>query len=326
MITPTGDQTGAKFPLLCCTQFNSMLKIEYHGHANLIKAESSLLILLFILLLSCHSNPDSIKQVTKQAITETSANRDYSFIVAGHVYGESGVKNDGVHPPFKEKFPWIRNDTLIQFGVFTGDIVWESTEGNWDGIDRDVMELGIPVHFVAGNHDAGRLFEDRYGKTYAAFTRNKDQFILLDSNRDYCNMDGVQLKMLKNILDTLNPSANIFVFVHHVIWWAKDNLFKDVKIHYGCRDSINFWSVIEPMFKRLPNQTYFFAGDIGGHGQGISYYQDERLHYFASGMGGADDNFLRVDVLKNRSVEVKIILLDDAQQASTSLLDYLPNL
>jgi hypothetical protein len=47
----------------------------------------------------------------------------YSFFVAGHTYGKPRVNHGGFCPPFESKFNSIKNDTLMQFGLLTGDIV-----------------------------------------------------------------------------------------------------------------------------------------------------------------------------------------------------------
>ena len=55
-------------------------------------------VLLVLLLSSCNA-----QQTNEQML-------DYSFFVAGHVYGYPGESEDniGVHPPFKEKLGLIK--------------------------------------------------------------------------------------------------------------------------------------------------------------------------------------------------------------------------
>ena len=38
---------------------------------------------------------------------------DYSFFIAGHTYGAPGVDNEGVHPPFRNKFDFIKDDESL---------------------------------------------------------------------------------------------------------------------------------------------------------------------------------------------------------------------
>lgn len=123
----------------------------------------------------------------------------YSFFVAGHTYGQPGINNEGFHPPFKEKFEYIQSRGEIVFGVLTGDIVKPNpTEQDWDEIDADIIELGLPVYFAVGNHDMENrpLFESRYGITYYHFIYNSDLFIVLDPNIDGWNISGEQLVFL----------------------------------------------------------------------------------------------------------------------------------
>ena len=90
--------------------------------------------------------------------------QSYSFFIAGHSSGHFGL-----HPPFKNKFRYIQSRTEIKFGIFTGDIVRpQPSAQDWDYVDSAISYLGLPSHFVAGNHDMENrpLFESRYGKTY----------------------------------------------------------------------------------------------------------------------------------------------------------------
>ena len=66
---------------------------------------------------------------------------NYSFFIAGHTYGTPGVDNEGVHPPFRNKFDFIKDDESLNFGVFTGDIVPVGTIQNWDEIDQNIFRV-----------------------------------------------------------------------------------------------------------------------------------------------------------------------------------------
>ncbi|OIQ30776.1 MAG: hypothetical protein BM564_00775 [Bacteroidetes bacterium MedPE-SWsnd-G2] len=259
------------------------------------------------------------------------SNTEYSFFIAGHTYGKPFVVNDGVHPPFKAKFDLIKNDSLVEFGVFTGDIVWTGTKKNWNEIDADIADLGIPVYFAAGNHDVINrpLFESRYGKTYKSFIHNNDLVIILDPNIDGWNISGDQLIFLKNQLSQhANKVDNIFVFFHQVLWWDSKNIFRKIVLnsHQGRSKPFNFWSEIEPMFNALPNEVYMFAGDVGAHPKGseFMYHHYDNITFVASGMGGEQrDNFIFIDVKKDKSVEFRLIALNgDDINALGKLEDY----
>ena len=256
---------------------------------------------------------------------------DFSFFVAGHVYGEPGVNNVGVHPPFKSKFELIRNDSLLEFGVFTGDIVYQPTEKDWDEIDDDVSSLNLPVHFAVGNHDMNdrEMFERRYGDTYSSFTHHSDLFIILDPNIDRWNISGDQLMFLENLLaEKYEKVNNIFVFFHQVLWWDKDNIYKGVHLNsvdYRS-DSLNFFTEVEPLFKALKNNVVMFSGDVGAFytAQEFMYHQYENITLIASGMGGGvRDNFIIVDVYSDKTIGFRLIHLNgDDINSLGKLTDY----
>lgn len=282
----------------------------------------SLIVTLVLLFASCTKKTEG---------REFEKTVDYSFFVAGHVYGEPGVNNIGVHPPFKSKFNLIKKDSLIQFGVFTGDIVYQPTKEDWDEIDVDISDLSIPVYFAAGNHDMidRSLFEKRYGDTYYHFVKNEDLYIVLDPNIDNWNISGKQLTFLEEVLEKNSKNVkNVFVFFHQVLWWDKENKFKNVHLNsvdYRS-DSLNFFTIIEPMFKALPNNVVMFAGDVGAFytAQEFMYYNYDNITLIASGMGGGvRDNFIIVDVYSDKSIDYRLIHLNgDNINSLGNLTDY----
>jgi len=281
----------------------------------------SLVCFSVVLFMACSKN---VKEDNERYI-------EYSFFVAGHVYGEPGVNNIGVHPPFKLKFDLIKKDSSIEFGIFTGDIVYQPSVKNWDEIDEDVKTLNVPIYFAPGNHDMldRELFESRYGKTYSSFTHNSDLFIILDPNIDNWNISGDQLNFLKKVLAG-NPEKveNVFVFFHQVLWWDKDNIYKNVHINsvdYRS-DSLNFFTEIEPMFKKLESNVVMFSGDVGAFytAQEFMYHKYENLTLIASGMGGGvRDNFIIVDVYSDKTIDYRLIHLNgDNINSLGNLTDY----
>ena len=244
---------------------------------------------------------------------------EYSFFVAGHTYGKPGVSNRGVHPPFKRRFDIIKAKESLQFGVFTGDIVIKGNKQTWDAIDRDIAQLGIPVYFAAGNHDllTGRkLYKARYGPTYYSFNYHNDLFIVLDPNLAGWNMRGKQLEFLREQINSnYNKAANIFVFFHQLLWWERDNIYKEVHPNslYKRKDTINFWTEVEPLFRDLPNQVHMIAGGIGAHNNGheFMYHKYDNITFIASGMGGGKrDNIVIINVHSDKSISYELIALN----------------
>jgi len=268
-----------------------------------------LFLIVLYLLVSCEENENSDYDYTGV---------NYSFFVAGHVYGNPGRTEPGIYPLFKDKFEYIKNDSMIKFGIFTGDIVKVATTEEWDEVDKDIAELSIPVYFAMGNHDNENreLFIERYGKTYYTFKYNSDLYIILDPNIDSWNLSGDQLDFLKQKLSEIEPDIkNIFVFFHQLLWWSPENKYKSIKPNSfdGRSDSINFWNTVEPLFTNVSCNVVMFAGDVGAASWSANYMYDkyDNITLIASGMGeGFGDNFLIVNVMTNNTVEYRLISLN----------------
>jgi len=257
--------------------------------------------------------------VNKEDSNETEdSNVLYSFFAAGHTYGKPYVDNVGFHPPFKQKFDLIRKNKNIEFGVLTGDMVIEGTELNWEEVDSDIALLEVPIYKVVGNHDMSDrdLYESRYGKTYYSFTNHQDLFIVLDPLIDGWSIKGDQLDFLKNTLHSHKDSVdNVFVFFHQLIWRNSENIYKNIWLNsfYGKNVPINYWDEIEPMFRSLKNSVFMISGDVGAFytGDEFVYHQYENITLIASGMGaGVRDNFIIINVNKNKSVDFDLIALN----------------
>ncbi|MGB0391493.1 MAG: T9SS type A sorting domain-containing protein [Salibacteraceae bacterium] len=248
------------------------------------------------------------------SFAQTSA--PYSFFVAGHVSGTPGVDNIGLHPEFKNHFPYIINRNEIELGVFTGDIVRAfpyPLESDWIEVDNDVSTLGIPVHYAVGNHDMENreVFESRYGKTYYSFTYQNDLFMVLDPNLDHWNISDDQLSFISQVLDT-SSANNLFVFVHQVLWKEENTVFNYIKWNSdeGRADSINFWSSVIPLFDKGKRPVYFFAGDVGSasYASALSYDRVDNFTFISSGMGNmTDENFLVVNVSSSKEITYDVI-------------------
>lgn len=277
--------------------------------------------LLFVLLITACNN-ETCQDADVSPIS-------YSFFIAGHTYGAPGVDNEGVHPPLKNKFDFIKNDPTIEFGVFTGDIVPTGTEQNWNEIDADVNALGLPIHFAVGNHDMTDrdLYESRYGQTYFSFVNQSDLFIVLDPNIDNWNISGDQLQFLQDVLSSQFENVdNIFVFFHQLLWWEPDNIYQNIQMNSmaGRDDDINFWSEVEPLFNGISNQIFMFAGDVGAFNTGseFMFHQYDNITLVASGMGGeARDNIVVIDVHEDQSICFRLIALNGSDDSVLGQLE-----
>jgi len=273
--------------------------------------------LLFIvsIFFSC-----SKKEVSDPCLAEM----EYSFFVAGHTYVRPEKEELGLYPKFVAQFDWMNEDEHLALGVLTGDMVFISSDENWEAVDRDLSLLQMPTFKTAGDHDykTGKgaytgieYFAERYGKSYYHFLENQDLFIVLDPSLDAWNISGEQLEFLKETLNEKAPLVrNVFVFFHQVLWWSPDNIYRNVKINssFGRAPKINFWTEVFPLFEALDNEVYLFAGDVGANAVGNEFFYDvnENVRLVASGMGSDYvDNFLIAEVLESGKVKLRIISL-----------------
>lgn len=241
----------------------------------------------------------------------------YSFFSAGHIYGSPGNPSNGIYDKFTDLYSYLKSKDSLKFGVLTGDIVKNPSDEAWDYVDEDILELGLPVFYAVGNHDMRdrELFEQRYGETYQYFVFNNDLFIILDPNIENWNISQSQLDMINTALDNHQQSVdNIFVFFHQILWIEKGNIYSSVKpnSYEGKADTINFWSDVEPLFYKLPNDVVMYSGDLGGGSWASNFMFDqyENITLIASGMGNnIDDNFVITNVLKNKQVDFDLISL-----------------
>jgi hypothetical protein len=264
---------------------------------------------------------------------------EYSFFIAGHVYGSPGINNLGFHPPFKAKFNYIQGREEIKFGILLGDIVITGTEQNWNEVDAEVDTLGLPVYFAPGNHDMTNreLYENRYGDSYFSFTYNNDLFIILDPNIDNWNISGDQLSFVESTLEeNANYVINIFVLSHQLIWWAPDNIYSNIVLNSnaGRDDVTNFWSEVEPLFNALDNNVFFCAGDVGAasYASSFMYDQNDNITYIATGMGSnVKDNFIVINVDLQKQVSYDLICLNSDElfcfgELEDYIISYAPSL
>lgn len=303
--------------------------MRHFGNYRAFKFLPSILVLLtFISLMTA-----CLKDEPHQPVPEP-----YSFFVAGHAYGNHVAENIHLHPPFVDQFSYIRNYPDITLGFLTGDIVRESNVESWNAVDEDVASLGFPVYFAPGNHDITNreLFESRYGdslngfRSYHALTQENDLFIVLDSELDEWNISGEQLTFLQNVLQENNgQSRNIFIFVHALIWWDDENIFKNIHTNWWppyIPDSTNYWIDVEPLLQMANAPVCIFAGDLGANAQAtpFMYFEDMNITYIGSGMGNlTDDNYLFINISSDGKLSFELIALQGDKHRFGKLDDYI---
>lgn len=251
---------------------------------------------------------------------------NYSFLVAGHVYGTPDVDEIGFYPPFKDRFNDIQEIPDLHYAFYTGDVVRQaSNQTQWDATIADMELLGIDYHVAAGNHDRGNLFLDHFGQYYYSFYEGTDLFIIL--NTVQWNIEGEQKDFLVSTLNEAENASNIFLFCHELIWWSPDSIFQNIGInalfHYP--GSSNYWNDISPILIALDKPVYLFSGDVGATwaSSPFAYYNYSNIHLVASGMGRVQDsNYLIVDVHEDESVSINLRAIEGDPYRLGDITDY----
>lgn len=268
--------------------------------------KNTFVFLIFILILSGCADPPPLP---------------YSFFVAGHTYGVKEKRIPGLHMPFVAEFDYLNQYAGMRFGVLTGDIVYYSNDTSWNHVDQQLQQLKVPTHFTTGNHDEGHKspYKDRYGITYSAFEQENDLCIILNPGLGGWNIWGDQMAFLKGTLATAPKYDNIFLFFHHLVWWAPDNEYEQYRPNSldGRAPDVNFLSEVMPMLIATEKPVYCFAGDVAAAGNRTAFFADRKdnVRLVASGMGNQmTDNYLLITVDEQKKVEVKVHWIQKQQE------------
>lgn len=268
-----------------------------------MKIENFLLYLIFVFTtFSCRKDP------------KIEAPYKYAFFVAGHTYGFPQIPpKKGLHTAFENHIPFLNQYDKMNFGIFTGDVVNQSTQEFWNSAQSQINQFNMPIHISPGNHDRGPIFESMY-KPYYHYKLHNDLFVILNSNN--WEIINNQKEYLTNLIKNNSKSVNhIFIFTHELIWWSPTNIFNKIKINYlpNYPGSSNYWDDIFPIFDTLQNNITFFAGDLGATKQvtPYMYYKDKNITYIASGMGSnVNDNIVVVEMDYNGNPHYKLFGLN----------------
>ena len=251
------------------------------------------------------------KKINKCFIDNSSdIENGYKFFVAGHVYGKPGTKELGIYKKF---YKIILNKKKYDFGIFTGDIVKESTNKNWEKVEKEIKKLNFPIYFVVGNHDVGigyndnkrKIFQDKFGETIKTFFHQNDLFIILDTNFINWKITNNQINLVEKILSNKSYKfKNVFIFTHQIIWFNQ-NGFSRVSINSSEgleSEQTNYWNVFEPLLQKYDYNYYLIAGDTGARHNNRELFckKHNDITYIASGMGnGKKDNYLVIESYDN---------------------------
>ena len=260
--------------------------------------KSSLYLLLLLLLIMVLVQPIVEAQMNDLSF-EGEEKEDYSFIFVGHIYGPLYPSSS-----FLESIPLFEGS---EFVVLLGDTMRAAEEPYLNKFKEIINRITIPVFNAPGNHDMSNRsrYEKAFGEPYYTFSYNNEFFIILDTELHDGDIQGEQLKFLKDSIATAlgdDTIKNVFIVSHKLIW-SKSDQFKIVyenvnsNAHYGSKS--NFEEEVLPELNKLAREkkTYFFSGDIGGSDALLPlFYHEADITYVATGLGSRNDHIIRVNI------------------------------
>lgn len=230
---------------------------------------------------------------------------DYSFVVAGHVYGHPDRFTSSVYPPFIKSLDSLLGNKRPDHIILTGDVVAHPTEENWETVRKEMDERGIPWVIAPGNHDIS-VYMDQHIQDfkYKAIREQGNLLLVLNTTHPGWAPDSLQQLFIRDELNDLDSIQRIFVFSHQLWWLNQPPAEMDIdstrpNSYYAIEGPHTFWETSFQHFSATDKPVYFVAGDMGCHEIIPSYYEDQyqNFHFYGSGMGGGvEDNYLFIQI------------------------------
>lgn len=260
--------------------------------------------------------------------SEEAEQEDLHFFVAGHVCGGPADTTGGLYKPFQAYFDKTCKDKTIDFGVFSGDIVYKCDAPSWTLIDKAIEKSPFKVYFAPGNQDLRdkSLYAKRYGSGNRHFVKGNCLFITWEVTQNGWNVSDEQLnEFLK--LTTKQQYDNVFIFVHQVIWqnpgFTPQIITNDSE---NRAPTSEFYPNTIQALSQSETPVYLFAGDVGAipNGSELTIHKYKNIRFVASGMGGGKwDNVVDVTV-KNGKANVNIHYLNGNKPMNIEDQHYVP--
>jgi len=293
------------------------------------------IIILTVLLLSCTS---------KQ---EPSNNSDVlSIIFIGHSYKWHEKNKDRIDPRI-EKINYSNYDEIW----LGGDLVLELKSKNTLLYLDKIFDLKSPKTFwTFGNHDLRKGYYDKileftgkksYYATYSdGITRiilntefNNQQVVCLQDSMISCYNLDQQIKLIKNVTDTIKESKYLIIISHLATW---DNLETDFpqgqsntpypQYCFTCNKNSQYEKVIYPLLKKVRERgvkVVNISGDFGQRNKAFHYMTRDSILYLGSGINNSilskPESLSRFKYVKNTNPDSILTLKYDKK---TNVLTY----
>lgn len=278
------------------------------------RLSSCLFILLTAALYSC--KPDEPVAITKKQTA--------TFIHISHTRtnDDNRISKRALHKDY-EKYD------LVLLG---GDMTWSSSSSDtvMEHIDSVFDIRANTTLWALGNHDdVGQIsrikaFTNR--DPFYAYYHKGITFLVLHTQANFSKIEGEQLQLFNQVLDTLNQSSHLIILHHKLIWMAEhpvlDALIPDVSNGrkgdcYYCINENNFYTDLYPGIINTQQkgiQVICLGGDIGKKTNAFEYRTEEGIYFLASGINDDDQDhqaLLFTHCEENRTLDWDFHLLEE---------------
>jgi hypothetical protein len=225
------------------------------------------------------------------------SDRDYSFVVGGHYYGNSSNQTGLPANTVLANIEML-NSPENAFHVILGDVFLDVKNDFPLYSEKFFPYLNRPVLIAVGNHDiSGTYFEENVGPTYFKFNYGADLHIVINTEQDDGSIVDEQLEFLSNACSS--EAKNIFIYSHRPIW-SEDNENME-GIFIGNTVSVlgnNFADKVLPILEAVDSNTnvYWLSGSLGGNAPAsFFYHKSANIHFVQTAIRGLKrDGILKV--------------------------------
>jgi hypothetical protein len=224
-----------------------------------------------------------------EKIVSADSSGNYSFIVSGHFYGDGTNQSGYPANTLLASLDWINESDACML-ICLGDLFMDIKNDLPKYRSSLFNKLEIPLFNAVGNHDlTGNVYQENFGATFFKFRVGKDIHVVLDTEMDNGDVEGEQLKMLKEVSAQCQSEQinNVFVYAHRTIW--KDTYPELKGLFTDNTQSItqtNFKNEVLPVAVEIAKKSnlFWFAGSLGNAPASFFYFKDEsaRITYIAT--------------------------------------------
>jgi 3',5'-cyclic AMP phosphodiesterase CpdA len=232
--------------------------------------------ILLTALRSMAAEPIIVRSLAHLSKTPPASSEAFDFVVTGDTHSNRQLvyQTDIIKQMIRE---W--NLLRPAFAIEVGDLILGGSANNvppqWDLFEKTIAECRVPYFSAPGNHDISdafseRLWNERMGPTYYAFSYGNTRFIVLNTEEVDAldKISDAQCSWLKQQLEAAN-AKNILVLMHQPYFASYEDPGKIDEV-WAKR-----WKPMADLFRGHPVRAVFAGHEHGYRDFGVR----DGVHY-----------------------------------------------